>query len=77
MSEKNSALPPRLQGLIQDGFFALCSIILLYCANQIASINSSISELNNKLSVYISRVDSTILLVSDHENRIRILEKEK
>jgi hypothetical protein len=71
------ALPPKIEGWIQDGFFALASLILMYCASQIRELNLSVGELNNKLSVYITRLDSQTLEVKDHEARIRELEKRR
>jgi hypothetical protein len=62
---------------IERGFFFLASAILIYCANQIGSLNQSVNELNNKLSTYITKHELQSTMLKDHEARLRILERTK
>jgi len=62
---------------IQRFFFALASYVMLYCASQIKDLSNSVSELNVKLAIHISKLESQAGLLLDHESRLRDVEKVK
>ena len=70
-----SSTDPRINEWIQRFFFGLASFVLLYCANQIKELSYSVNELNLKLAIHIAKLEGQSVSVSDHENRLRHLER--
>ena len=65
----------KINSWVERVFFGLASFVLIYCANQIKDLSASVNELNTKLAIHISKIESQAGLLLDHESRIRLLER--
>lgn len=59
---------------IDRGFWAVICGIVMYASGYVKDISLSVSELNTKLTVYITKSDNQAQVILDHENRLRALE---
>lgn len=64
----------KLDHWIDRAFWAMLCAAAMYATTYMKEISSSVSELNTKLTVYITRSDTQAQVILDHESRIRALE---
>lgn len=64
------------QWLIRVFYFVITNISL-YGASQLNQLSRSVTELNLKMAVYIEKLQVHSEVINDHEERIRLVEKEK